>query len=79
MNRTLVGDDGLLFHVLVPGGTPEIRGLLVDHVAYLRALLDAHEISGEPRFLERAESIAATTATNFSDARRRLRRSSARR
>src|SRR5580704_8276653 len=68
VNHTLVGDDGLLFHVLVPGGTPEIRGLLVDHVAYLRALLDAHEISGEPRFLERAESIAATTATNFSDA-----------
>ena len=68
VNRILVGDDGLLFHVLVPGGTPEIRGLLVDHVAYLRALLDAHEISGEPRFLERAESIAAAIATNFSDA-----------
>jgi uncharacterized protein YyaL (SSP411 family) len=68
VHRTLVGDDGLLFHVLVPGGTPEIRGLLVDHVAYLRALLDAHEISGEPRFLERAESLAAAISTNFSDA-----------
>lgn len=68
VHRTLVGDDGLLFHVLVPGGAPEIRGLLVDHVAYLRALLDAHEISGEARFLERAESLAAAIDANFSDA-----------
>jgi uncharacterized protein YyaL (SSP411 family) len=68
VNRRLAGEDGLLFHVLVPGGRPEIRGLLVDHVAYLRALLDAHEISGEPRFLERARSIASAIATNFSDA-----------
>ena len=30
-----------------PGGTPQVRGLLADQVAYLRALLDAHETSGE--------------------------------
>jgi uncharacterized protein len=67
VHRRLVGENGLLFHVLVPGGRPEIGGLLVDHVAYLRALLDAHEISGQRRFLDRAQLTAATIATNFSD------------
>lgn len=61
----LVDSDGLLYHVLVPGGAPEVRGLLVDHVAYLRALLDAHEASGEERFLERARALAQTTIEAF--------------
>jgi uncharacterized protein YyaL (SSP411 family) len=61
----LVGADGLLYHVLVPGGEPEVRGLLADHVAYLRALLDAHEVSGERRFLERARALARTTIESF--------------
>jgi uncharacterized protein len=61
----LVDSDGLLYHVLVPGGAPEVRGLLVDHVAYLRALLDAHEVSGEERFLERARALAQTTIEAF--------------
>ncbi len=57
VDRRLVDPSGLLYHVLAPGGAPEVRGLLVDQVAYARALLDAHEISGEARFLERARSI----------------------
>ncbi|MFY9738488.1 MAG: hypothetical protein WAK11_05475, partial [Candidatus Cybelea sp.] len=61
----LVDADGLLYHALVPGGSPEVRGLLVDHVAYLRALLDAHEASGEERFLERARALAQTTVAAF--------------
>jgi hypothetical protein len=61
----LVGGDGLLFHVLAPGAAPEVRGLLADHAAYLRALLDAHEIAGDPRFLERAQRVAATTMQRF--------------
>ncbi|MGC2361130.1 MAG: hypothetical protein WA428_02270, partial [Candidatus Cybelea sp.] len=61
----LVDSDGLLYHVLVPGGAPEVRGLLVDHVAYLRALLDAHEASGEERFLERARALAQTAIEAF--------------
>ena len=56
MAERLVDADGLLYHVLAPGGEPQVRGLLTDHVAYLRALLDAHEVSGEQRFLERAPS-----------------------
>ena len=42
-----------------------MRGLLTDHVAYARALLDAHEISGEPRFLARARAVVETILTNF--------------
>jgi hypothetical protein len=61
----LVDADGLLYHVLVPGGEPEVRGLLTDHAAYLRALLDAHEVSGEQRFLERARALAQTTIESF--------------
>ena len=51
--------NGLLYHYLEPGGTPQVRGLLTDQVAYLRALLDAHETSGEPRFFTRARELAA--------------------
>jgi hypothetical protein len=61
----LVGADDVLYHVLVPGGEPVVRGLLTDHVAYLRALLDAHEVSGEERFLERARALAQTTIEMF--------------
>jgi uncharacterized protein YyaL (SSP411 family) len=61
----LVDADGLLFHVLAPGGEPEVRGLLTDHVAYLRALLDAHEVSGEGRFLDRVRALAQTTIDSF--------------
>lgn len=46
--------DGLLYHVLAPGEPPRVRGLLTDQSAYLRALLDAHEATGELRLLERA-------------------------
>ncbi len=61
----LVDADGLLYHVLAPGGEPEVRGLLTDHVAYLRALLDAHEVSGEARFVDRARALAQTTIQAF--------------
>ena len=65
MAERLVDADGLLYHVLVPGGEPEVRGLLTDHVAYLRALLDAHEVSGEERFLGRSRALAQTTIESF--------------
>ncbi|HEY1882942.1 MAG TPA: DUF255 domain-containing protein [Candidatus Cybelea sp.] len=65
VGQRLVAPDGLLYHVLAPGGTPEVRGLLTDHVAYCRALLDAHEISGEERFFARAQAIAQTTIEHF--------------
>ncbi len=65
VHRMLVGADGLLYHVLIPGGSADVRALLVDHVAYSRALLDAHEISGEGRFLERARLVADAVIAGF--------------
>ena len=58
MHERLRDEDGLLYHVLTPGEPPRIRGLLGDQVAYVRALLDAYEISGEPRMIERAQTHA---------------------
>jgi uncharacterized protein len=65
VDARLLGKDGLLYHVFLPDGTHRVRGLLTDHVAYARALLDAHEIAGEPRFLERARAIVETILANF--------------
>jgi uncharacterized protein YyaL (SSP411 family) len=65
MHDRLRDRDGLLFHVAAPGEAPRITGLLGDQVAYLRALLDAYEISGEPRMLERARAHAEATIAAF--------------
>ncbi len=54
MHEKLHDDTGLLYHVFTAQDGPSVRGLLGDQVAYVRALLDAHEYTGEPRFLERA-------------------------
>ncbi|HET9394175.1 MAG TPA: DUF255 domain-containing protein [Candidatus Rubrimentiphilum sp.] len=58
-------DDGLLFHYVEPGGKPQVRGLLADQSAYLRALLDAHECGGEPRFFTRARELAIAIERRF--------------
>jgi uncharacterized protein YyaL (SSP411 family) len=59
-------DDGFLFHVYDPrDGARRVRGLLADHVAYLRALLDVHETTGETRFLVRAREIAPAIVARF--------------
>jgi len=65
MHERLRDEDGLLYHVLAPGGLPRIRGLLADQAAYVRALLDAYEISGEARMLERARVHADATLAAF--------------
>ena len=57
--------SGLLYHVVAPGEGPRVTGLLGDQVAYLRALLDAYEISGEARLLERAKAHAGATIAAF--------------
>jgi uncharacterized protein len=57
--------DGLLFHFIEPESTPQVRGLLTDQAAYLRALLDAHEYTGSPRFLDRALSLVPVLRERF--------------
>ena len=58
-------EDGLLYHYIEPGGTPHVRGLLADQSAYLRALIDAHECGGQPRFLARARELAGAIGRRF--------------
>jgi len=58
-------EDGLLYHFIEPGGTPQVRGLLTDQSAYLRALLDAHECGGQPRFLARGREVAGAIGQRF--------------
>ena len=62
-----LGDGvGLLHHFIEPGAAPRVRGLLADQSAYLRALLDAHEYGGQPRFLQRARVLAQRIVEHFS-------------
>lgn len=63
--QRLLDDDGFAYHYLVPGGVAQVRGLLTDQAAYLRALLDAHEFSGEARFLQRAQRLADALLERF--------------
>jgi hypothetical protein len=65
VHERLTDADGLAYHYIVPGGSPQVRGLLTDQAAYLRALLDAHEASGEVRFRERAVALEAAIARAF--------------
>jgi uncharacterized protein YyaL (SSP411 family) len=65
VQELLIDEDGLAYHVLVPGSSPQVRGLLTDQTSYLRALLDAHEISGETRFLDRAKDLADRIVARF--------------
>jgi uncharacterized protein len=55
---TLLDERGLCYHFLAPGQSPSLRNQLTDQAAYLRALLDVYEASGEPRLLARALSLA---------------------
>ncbi len=68
LHEEVSDQDGLLFHVVAPGETPRIRGLLADQAAYLRALIDVHEHTGEPRFLERAQAHAGRVIRHFAAA-----------
>ncbi|HEX5274016.1 MAG TPA: DUF255 domain-containing protein [Candidatus Rubrimentiphilum sp.] len=65
LHERMRDENGLLYHFFEPGGTPQVRGLLTDQVAYLRALLDAHETSGEPRFLVRARELVSVVDNAF--------------
>lgn len=65
LHEGMLDGDGLLYHFIEPQGAPQVRGLLCDQAAYLRALIDAHEFSGEPRFLERAAASSERITVAF--------------
>ncbi|HLX25724.1 MAG TPA: hypothetical protein VKR05_01925, partial [Candidatus Cybelea sp.] len=61
----LLDADGLVYHFVADDAAPQVRGLLTDQVAYLRAMLDAHEIAGQARFLERAQALCDRIVSRF--------------
>jgi uncharacterized protein YyaL (SSP411 family) len=68
LHERMRDEDGLLYHFVPSTGSgqaPQVRGLLTDQAAYLRALLDAHEFVGSPRFLERARNLAVVVERHF--------------
>lgn len=68
LHERMLDPEGLLYHFIEPGGPPQVRGLLVDQSAYFRALLEAHERTGEGRFLARARELANAIERRFSAA-----------
>jgi len=67
LHERMRDEDGLLYHFIEhePGALPQVRGLLADQAAYLRALLDAHEYAGSTRFLERARALVKPLRERF--------------
>ena len=59
LDESLDDGDGLRLHFIDAGGEAQVRGLLGDQTAYMRACIDAHEHTGQPRFLQRALDTAA--------------------
>jgi uncharacterized protein YyaL (SSP411 family) len=66
INASLLDEQGLCYHFLIPGRTPRLARQLPDQTAYLRALLDTYEASGEMRLLTRAVTLARKIDETFS-------------
>ncbi len=58
--------DGSFYHVL-DHGKPSVPGLVADQVYMLAALLDAYQTSGDRKYLDRAETLAALVFEGFRD------------
>jgi uncharacterized protein len=64
---SLLDDQGLCYHFQIPGQQPRLSRQLTDQTAYLRALLDAYEVTGESRLLTRALALAEKIDTIFTE------------
>jgi uncharacterized protein YyaL (SSP411 family) len=58
--------DGSFYHVL-DHGKPSVPGLAADQVYMMNALLDAYQMSGDRKYLERASSLGALVFDGFRD------------
>ena len=60
-------DSGSMYRFLAPepGATPQVAGLLGDQAYTARALLDAHEATGDSQYLGRALELARLMAHRF--------------
>ncbi len=58
--------DGSFYHVL-DHGKPSVPGLAADQVYMMNALLDAYQVSGDRKYLDRASSLGALVFEGFRD------------
>jgi hypothetical protein len=58
--------EGAFFHALVPGGEPQLPGLLADQAQAALALLDVAEWTGEERYLEAAQQAVQLAQAGLS-------------
>src|SRR3990170_1428271 len=58
-------ESGVMFRY--HDGAPHVPGLLADQALTARALLDAHEVTGDSTHLERAETLARLLLDRFAD------------
>jgi uncharacterized protein YyaL (SSP411 family) len=61
------GGDGAPVMYRFHDGAPHVPGLLGDQAYTARALLDAHEVTGDSTHLERAEALARLLLDRFAD------------
>jgi uncharacterized protein YyaL (SSP411 family) len=61
------GGDGQSVMYRYHDGAPHVLGLLGDQAYMARALLDAHEVSGDSAYLVRAEELARLLIDRFAD------------
>jgi len=61
--------SGSMYRFLTPenGASPQVTGLLGDQAQTARALLDAHEVTGDSQYLDRALELAHLMAHRFLD------------
>jgi len=58
--------DGTFYHVYADGKA-SVPGLPADQVYMMTALLDAYQLSGDPRYLDRVEALGALVFEGFRD------------
>ncbi len=67
LERDMRAPDGTLLHYKIAGEEAKVGPLLTDHAALLEASLDAHAVTGEPRFLQRASALADAALQSLRD------------
>jgi uncharacterized protein YyaL (SSP411 family) len=63
--RDIASGEAVMYHYY--DGSPHVPGLLGDQVCMARALLDAHEVTGDSSYLDRAGELARLLINRFAD------------
>jgi uncharacterized protein YyaL (SSP411 family) len=66
LSRLYDGEDRMMYHYL-SDGTPQLRGLLGDQLAFAEALLHAYQTTADTRYLELTEALARSLDEHLLD------------